>query len=356
MTNVRIERIRQKLAAEGMDALLVKQPANVRYLSGFTAGDDASLLITASDAFIITDFRYYEQAQRESPAYQLVKLEKPLPATFADLVHQLGARRVAFEGDFVTYALYQELSSAEGINLVPTKGWIETLRAIKSSEELALIQRAVAISDAAIAALPELIRPGMTERQLALELEIHMRTHGAEAISFPIIAAGGPNGAMPHAVATDRPLMPGEPIVLDLGARVAGYGSDLTRTICLGQPDARFQEIYGLVLAAQEAAESAIRPGILGKEVDAIARQIIMDAGYGDAFGHGLGHGIGLWHDPPTLNPRSEDRLQPGMVFSVEPGIYLPGWGGVRIEDVVVVTDTGAKVLTAVSKSPVLPR
>ncbi len=353
----RIGKIREKLAAEGADALLVTTPTNVRYLSGFTAGEDASLLISGDRGFLITDFRYYEQAERQAPGLALYRLTRTFAAAFADLVHEIGARRVAFESANVTYARYQELTAVEGLGLVPIDGWVEELRAIKSPDELSLIRQAVEISDAAVAALPELLRPGMTERQLAWELEVYIRTHGASSVAFPIIAAGGPNGAMPHAVPSDRALVPGEPIVLDLGAEVQGYRSDLTRTVCLGQPDERFREIHAIVLAAQQAAEAGIRAGLLGKEADAIARQVIVDAGYGGAFGHGLGHGVGLEvHERPGANPRSEERLQPGMVVTVEPGIYLPGWGGVRIEDLAVVTAAGIEVLTAVSKDPVVPR
>jgi len=351
----RVAKIRERLAAEGTDALLVTSPANVRYLSGFTS-EDGQLLISKEQAFLITDFRYYEQAERQAPGYQLFKLSKPLPVAFADLVGDAGISRVAFESDHVTYARYQELSSIEGLGLVPVKGWVEAMRAKKSADEVALIRRAVEIADAAIAALRELLQPGMTERQLAWELEAYMRTHGADAAAFPIIAAGGPNGAMPHAVSTDRLLVPGEPIVLDLGARVEGYCSDLTRTVCIGQPDDKFREIYAIVLAAQQAAEAGIRPGLSGKEADAIARHVIADSGYGEAFGHGLGHGVGLEvHERPSVSPRGEDPLEPGTVMSVEPGIYLPGWGGVRIEDLVVLTETGIEILTGASKEPVVP-
>ncbi|MCL6432211.1 MAG: aminopeptidase P family protein, partial [Anaerolineae bacterium] len=328
--------LRERLAAEGADAFLVKHAANVRYLSGFTAGEDASLLITPDSAFILTDFRYYEQAEQQAPDWELFRLTSTLPAGFAELVRQIGVRRVAFESASITYALYEELARAEDVELLPVKGWVEDLRTVKTPREIACIRRAVEIADGALAALPSLIRPGMTERELAWELEVYIRTHGADDIAFPIIVAGGPNSAMPHAVPSDRPLVPGEPIVLDLGAKVEGYCSDATRTVCLGQPDDHFREVYAIVLAAQEAAKRGIHAGLLGKEADAFARQVIADARFGEAFGHGLGHGVGLEvHERPSAGQRSEDRLQPGSVITVEPGIYLPGWGGVRIEDLV---------------------
>ena len=353
--NARVERVREKLVAEGVDAFLVTAPANVRYLSSFTGGPDGALLISPERALLATDFRYYEQAERESPAFTLFKLTQPLPAAFADLIGSVGARRVAFESTHLTYANYQELAAVEGVDLVPVKGWVEDLRAVKSPEELGLIRRAVAIADSAVAALPRLLRPGMSERDLAWELEVFMRTHGSQGVGFPLIVAGGANGALAHATPSDRELVPGEPIVLDLGAAVGGYRSDMTRTVCIGQPDDRLREIHAIVLAAQQAAEAGIRPGMIGKEADAIARQVIQEAGYGQAFGHGLGHGVGLEvHERPGVGPRSEQRLEPGMVITVEPGIYLTGWGGVRIEDLAVVTDTGLDVLTTAGKDPVV--
>lgn len=356
MSTQQLSALRERLAAEGVDAFLVTKGANIRYISGFT-GEDAALLITANQAFLITDFRYYEQAERQAPSLTLYKLTKSLPAAFADLVKEIGVKRIAFEGAHVTYALYQDLAATEGVELVPAKGWVEEIRAIKSPAEILLIRRAVQISDAAIAALPQILRAGMTERQLAWELEAYMRTHGADDVAFPLIVAGGPNGAMPHAVPSDRALVPGEPIVLDLGAEVAGYRSDLTRTVCIGQPAEKLREIYRIVLAAQQAAEAGIQPGLIGKEADAIARQVIADAGYGEAFGHGLGHGVGLEiHERPGAGPRSEDRLEPGMLVTVEPGIYLPGWGGIRIEDLVVITETGIEILSAASKELVVPQ
>lgn len=355
MISTRIAKLRQRLIAEGVDALLVTVPSNVCYMSGFTAGHDASLLISATQALLATDFRYYEQTEREAPDYRLFKLTKGLPAHLGDLAKEAGARRIAFESTHVTHALYQDLTKVEGVELVPEKGWVEELRAVKSPAELNLIRRAVATSDAVIAALAKILRPGMTEKQLAWEVEAFMHAHGADDVAFPVIAAGGPNAAMPHAVPSERTIVPGEPLTLDLGARVQGYCSDLTRTVCIGQPDARFREIYGIVLKAQEAAEAGIKAGMLGKDADALARQVITDAGYGDAFGHGMGHGVGLdVHERPSAGARSEDRLEPGMVVTVEPGIYLPGWGGVRIEDLVVMTENGVEILSRATKDPVV--
>jgi Xaa-Pro aminopeptidase len=259
---------------------------------------------------------------------------------------------VGFESTHVTVDQHQQWAeAAEGFELVPTKGMVEQLRAIKDEGELALIRRAVELSDAAFAHIVQWLRPGVTEKAVAWELEVFMRTHGADDIAFDLIVGFGPNGAMAHAEPSDRPIQEGEPIVLDLGARVDGYCSDLTRTLCLGEPDEMLRRIHATVLEAQEAAEHAMRAGLKGRTVDAIARDLIEAAGYGKHFGHGLGHGVGLAiHESPRAGKTSEDVLQAGMVITVEPGIYIEGWGGVRIEDLVVVREQGIEALTTAPK------
>lgn len=352
----RLAKLRESLAAEAIDAIIVTQPENRRYMSGFT-GSSAVLLISAQHALLATDFRYYEQMARQSPDFCLTKIESSkIGPVLNQMVHETGARRVGFECQHVTVDMHQEWTdAAESFELVPAKGIVETIRAIKDEEELAAIRRAVALSDGAVQHIKEVIQPGMTEKEIAWEMESYIRTHGADQLAFPIIAASGPNGAMPHAVTSDRIVLAGEPIVMDLGARVDGYNSDLTRTIYIGEPDERFREVYDLVLKAQLAAEGAIRPGMQGKEADAVAREVITEAGYGEYFGHGLGHGVGLAvHEKPSAGKTSEDVLLPGSVVTVEPGIYIPGWGGVRIEDMVVVTDHGVDVLSQATKDPIV--
>lgn len=259
---------------------------------------------------------------------------------------------MGFESTHVTVDQHQRWTEAmEGLELVPTKGLVEELRTIKDEEELALIRRAVELGDAAFAHIVEWLRPDMTEKEIAWEIEIFMRTHGADDIAFDLIVGSGPNGAMAHAEPSDRQIREGEPIVLDLGARVDGYCSDLTRTICVGEPNQRFRHIHSIVLEAQEAAQHAMRTGLKGSTVDAIARDLIGSAGHGEHFGHSLGHGVGLAvHEGPRLAKTSEDVLQAGMVITVEPGIYIEGWGGVRIEDLVVVRERGIEILTTASK------
>jgi len=351
----RLRKLRQELEARNLDTFIITHPQNRRYLSGFT-GTDGTLFITGDKAALTTDFRYLEQAQRESPAYELVEATSDILAqSLSDLATAVRAKRMGFESHHVTFANYcQWAETAAGFELVPVKDLVEEMRAIKDEGEMEAIKRAVAIGDAAMAHVREFITQGMTEKEVGWELEVYMRTHGAEAVAFDIIVASGPNGAMPHATVSDRVIQAGEPIVIDLGARVDGYHSDLTRTLVLGERDDRFQEIYDLVLKAQLAALEGIRPGMTGREADALARDVIDEAGYGEYFGHGLGHGVGLEvHEKPRAGRKSQDVLRPGMTLTVEPGIYIPGWGGVRIEDLVVIGKDGVRILSRADKRAV---
>lgn len=350
----RLQKLRQELQARNLDAFIITHPPNRRYVSGFT-GTDGTLFITGDKVALITDFRYVEQAQKESPAFELVEATPDILAqSLSDLATAVRAKRVGFESHHVTFANHcQWAETAAGFELVPVKDLVEEMRALKDEGEMEAIKRAVALGDAAMAHVREFITAGMTEKEVGWEVEVYMRTHGAEAVAFDIIVAAGPNGAMPHATVSDRVIQAGEPIVIDLGARVDGYHSDLTCTLVLGEPDERFEEIYDLVLKAQLAALEEIRPGMTGREADALARRIIVEAGYGEYFGHGLGHGVGLEvHEGPRAGKVSDDVLRPGMTLTVEPGIYIPGWGGVRIEDLVAVTEDGVEVLSQKGKAP----
>lgn len=352
--SARLARLRQVMAERQLDAMFITQPENRRYLSGFT-GSAGYLLISAREALLATDFRYYEQVQRQSPEFALVRITDRFEDVLPQMVERVGAQRIGFESASVTFDQYQSWTGLTGeCEWVATKEIVEELRTIKDAAEIAAIRRAVAIADEAIMHLAEVIRPGMTEREAAWELEAYMRTHGADETSFRIIVAAGPNGAMPHAVTSDRPIQAGEPIVMDLGAKVDGYCSDLTRTFCIGEPkDDLYLRVWHTVLQAQQAAEAGIRAGMSGVAADALARQVIADAGYGDNFGHGLGHGVGLAiHEKPRASRLSEAVLPAGSVLTIEPGIYLPGWGGVRIEDMAVITPDGVDVLTAAPKVP----
>lgn len=353
--NNRLTLLRHQLAEEELDVILINQPENRRYLSGFT-GSAGALLISADDAVFATDFRYYEQVKAQAPDFRLAEVGYEFNEHLADLLSELGAQRVGFEASFVPVAVHHEwIEAAPDVEWVATEEVVERIRAAKDEDEVERVRRAVALADNAFAHAVSIMRPGMTEREIAWEIEVYMRTHGAEAMAFEPIVAGGPNGAMPHARASDRPLHAGEPIVMDIGARRSGYHSDLTRTVCMGQPDGRFQEVYGIVLRAQLAAENAIRAGMSGQDADAVAREIIEEAGYGDNFGHGLGHGVGLAvHEKPRASKISEDTLEAMMLLTIEPGIYIPEWGGVRIEDIVLIREEKAEVLTGAPKEPVI--
>jgi Xaa-Pro aminopeptidase len=353
----RLDRVRAWLAEQSLDALVVSQPENRTYLSGFT-GSAGVLFISANATFLATDFRYFEQTGIESPGFELVKVTSTLADVIPEVLARQQWKRLGFESDHLAYAEAREwMQAAPGVEWVPTKSAVMEMRAVKDAREIDALRDAIRLTDEALAASVVQARQGMSERELAWLIESYMRTHGAPAVSFEIIVAGGPNGARPHARASEASLPIGEPIVIDMGARKGGYCADLTRTVCIGEPrqPERFWQIYNTVLRAQQAAEAAVQPGATGKEVDAVARNLISEAGYGEYFGHGLGHGVGLAiHELPRLSRLATAPLVSGNIVTVEPGIYLPDWGGVRIEDVVLVTDNGVEVLTQASKDPVI--
>lgn len=352
----RLARARAALDEWGVEGLLISNPMNRRWLSGFT-GSAGWLLILPDAAWLATDFRYWEQAAAQAPAYA---------------VHQMGERRVitetvrdvaagrclGVEASHLTLQAYADLQGVDGVSWKPLPATVEAWRAVKTEEELATIRRAAAITDVAVAQAPELARPGMMESELAWLIERSLRENGGEAVAFDVIVASGPNAALPHHHPGERRLQPGDAIVVDLGAQVDGYKSDLTRTFFLGaEPDEQFREIYNLTQRAQEAALSGMRAGLTGVAADALARDVIAAAGHAEHFGHGLGHGVGLdIHEEPRLSPLSKTAaLEPGMVVTVEPGVYIPGWGGVRIEDLVVVTEDGVDLLSHAPKAPAIP-
>ncbi len=354
----RLARLRARLPELGVDGFLVSQPQNRAYLSGFT-GSAGALLITADRALLATDFRYYEQVGRQAPLFKLVQVKRDLKEVLSEICRRTGVATLAFEADDVTVASFKTWQeAAPALHFQATEKVVADLRAVKDATELDALRRAVALTDAALAAALATAHPGMTEKDLAWAIESYMRTHGADSVAFELIVAGGANAALPHARPTDAPLLAGQPIIIDIGAKVDGYHGDLTRTICFGEPrdPDQFWQVYNTVLRSQMTAEAGIRPRLSGCDADALARDVIVAASYGEAFGHGLGHGVGLQiHETPLLGPSSKLTIEAGMVITIEPGIYLPGWGGVRIEDIVLITDNGAEVLTRAPKDPIIP-
>jgi Xaa-Pro aminopeptidase len=347
----RLQKLRQRLVESEVDALLISQPENRYYLSGFD-GSSGFLLITPQNAILATDFRYIEQAKIQAPDYELFQISNDTADWFPALAAGLNFKRLGFEAGHITFAMHRQLhdilNKAESqFKLVPIDGLVESLRARKEPEEIELITKAVKITDNAFEYIKDIIHTGMTEKEVAWEIEKFLRERGSQAMPFDIIVASGPNSALPHAKPSSRAIGVGEPIIIDTGARCGGYSSDLTRTICLGKGDDTFNKVYDTVLSAQQAALTAIEAGMTGDQADGLARTVIEQAGYGEAFGHALGHGIGLApHEQPRLGPRSLERLVDGMVFTIEPGIYLVGWGGVRIEDDVVMENGKAKAIS----------
>ncbi len=354
--STRLTRLRQRLEESELDGILVSTPENRRYLSGFT-GSAGYLLITSTDAVLATDFRYVEQAGAQAPGFRVERIGGDL-RWFTKLAAEGGATHVGFESQHMTVSTHtafqkavEEAESVGGPTLVPTSELVDKLRAFKDEEELRLLTKAIEISDQAIDQVAPTVEPGVTEEQVAWELEKAMRERGSESNAFDIIVGAGPNGALPHHRAGDKVIQRGEAVVIDMGATYQGYCSDLTRTIFVGEPDDTFCRVYDTVLSAQIAAEERVTAGMTGVEADAIARDLIAQAGYGDNFGHSLGHGVGLAvHEYPGVGPRSEEPLEDGMVFTIEPGIYLSGWGGVRIEDIVVLENGRARVISQAKK------
>jgi Xaa-Pro aminopeptidase len=352
--------LREQLAALDLDAHLVSGPENRRYLTGFTAQDElltetsGVLLVTREQAFLLTDFRYREWAQAEAVGCQVVIYQKSLGETLAEVLAEEGVGRLGFEPAYLSVRQYERLTRATAeagltVEWLPQESLVEEAREAKDPAEVAAVRRALALTEQVLAEVAGLLAPGLTERQVAWEIERRLREAGAEGLAFAPIVAAGTNSARPHHRPGDSPLRPGEPIIIDLGCRVEGYCSDLTRTFILGEPTPRFREIYGLVRRAQKRAEAGLKAGLRSDAADALGREIIRQAGFGEFFGHSLGHGVGLAvHEAPSLSPHAERAtvLKAGSLVTVEPGIYLPEWGGVRLENLVLLQETHAEVLT----------
>ena len=351
-----LERLRDYLARSGNDAVFISQTENRRYLSGFT-GAAGFLLISQDRAILATDFRYIEQARMEAPAFEIVRIQGTISSWFPPLLADLDIRKLGFEGRDISCSTFKDLTAAihnmdKKVSLELTEGVVESLRAIKYATELNRIREAAMLAESALSEVLPALQPGISEKELAWKLESFLRQKGSESLPFEIIVASGPNSALPHARPSDRVIQRNEPVIIDLGSRIGGYCSDMTRTTLLGEGDSTFHRIYDIVLGAQQTAMTTLQAGMKGEQVDQLARTVIVMAGYEEKFGHGLGHGVGLAiHEEPRIGPGSSDVLANGMVFTIEPGIYIEGWGGIRIEDMVVLDEGKAKPLTTVQKT-----
>ena len=357
----RIDNFRKRMAENNLDTFLIANGYNRRYLSGFLGEDggieeSAGFLIISQDNLVLTtDSRYTTQARNEAPLYEIVEYKVGLAQQLPEILANFNTQRLGFEGRRLSFVQYNDIQKALNekglaVELVSSGEVTENLRVVKDEKEIDYTKKALAYAEDALVKLLDLIQPGMTEKQVAWEFESLMRANGAGRMSFPIICAAGPNSALPHAIPTNRKIEKDEPIVFDWGVRYKGYCSDTTRTVVLGKPNNELKKIHQTVRDAQQKATDAIKAGANGKAVDQIARAYIDSQGYKDRFGHGLGHGTGLAiHEAPRLSPLSTSILEPGMIVTVEPGIYIPDWGGVRVENQVVVREDGAEVLNSLS-------
>lgn len=350
-TKARVRSLRRGVLAAKTEAFLVSSVPNVTYVSGFT-GDDSLALVTPDRKYIITDFRYVEQVEQECPGWKCIQRKKDLWSAVSQVLKRQRIRRLGFETAHLSHRNHRLLrKECRGVKLAPLLGEIEELRQVKDSQELTAIEAAIDAQQKAFEEIKDWLRPGLSESKIARELEYRMCRRGAERPAFESIVAAAERGSLPHARATERVVRKGDALLVDWGARRFFYNSDLTRVLHFGRVGRKFERIYSIVRDAQARAIAAIRPGMKFADLDAVARDTISAKGFGKRFGHSLGHGTGLEvHELPGVRKGNESQLQPGMVFTIEPGIYIPGWGGVRIEDMVLVTETGARVLSSSEK------
>lgn len=342
--------LRKSLQEQEIDGLLITSPYNRRYVSNFT-GSSGALLITDEDALLITDFRYIDQATTQASSFTIIQHEKQLLLEVTKQINQLNIKKLGFEAEHMSYDEYEQLKNDVNAMLHPTRGLIEKLRQIKSEKEIETIRVAAKIADEAFEHVLQYIKPGVSELDIATELEYIIRKKGATSSSFDTIVASGVRSSLPHGVASEKKIAEGELVTLDFGALYKGYCSDITRTVAVGNIRDELRKIYDIVLEAQKRGVLGIKPGITAQEADALTRNYITEKGYGQYFGHSTGHGIGLEvHEGPALSPRSDEVLEENMIVTVEPGIYLPNVGGCRIEDDIVLTTNGNERLTFSTK------
>ncbi len=361
----RLQRLRDLAAEHALDGILITHPSNRYYLSGY-AGEDTPpnesagvLVIGANEALLFTGTTNAAWAEAEAPEFTAKAWTRPWSHFLVEVFRDLGWKRIGFEDEALLYATHRDLTAGlDGqAELVPLGFAVDRLRSVKEPVELVALAQAISITDEAFVDATMNLESGVTERDLARRIERNLRDRGAEREAFPTIVAAGPHAARPHHAPTDRPIQPGEPVIIDMGAHLNGYNGDLTRTTWIGDPTGDLHRVYASVEAAQHAALAVIRHGVPAKDVDAAARAVLEAAGLGEAFTHGLGHGLGVRvHEAPSAGKTSEDILHAGEVLTVEPGVYLPGWGGVRIEDVVVVEADGYRMLTRAPKHTIAHR
>lgn len=360
----RLERLRERLAELKLDALVVSRNEDQRYLVNFSghADLDSVLFVSANVARIATDSRYLVKASQDAPEYGVMEIKRQeyeIGDALADFARENKLSAIGFDAEHVPFARVRQWKKAlntSDAKLKPTTDIVKWLRAVKDGAEINKIRRAVRLTDEAFAYFCERVKPGLTEKQGAWLIEVFLRERGGERLAFDPIIASGPNAALPHAEPTERIIQASEPLTIDIGVVLDGYCSDLTRTITLGEPSQKFREVYQVVLEAQRAVEETARPGMRGKQIDRLAREVIENAGYGDQFRHGTGHGVGrAVHEYPRAGKHQRDVFEPDMTLTVEPGIYIPGWGGVRIEDLCILRRDGIQILTEASKEPSVP-
>ena len=351
----RLEKFKEKLRDKGIEAAFITKRENYMYLSGFT-GTSAYLIITQEEAVLVTDFRYEQQAAEQAPFFHVIKYQGDVFNAFNELLEKKAIQQLGFEESDLTYKQYTEYKNKLQVkDFIPLGGIVETMRMIKDQEEIKIIRKAVEIADNAFTHVLTYIKPGITEIEIAAELEYSMKRQGAKGPSFETIVASGGRSSMPHGTATDKKIKQGDTITLDFGAIYKEYCSDMTRTVFVGEPSEEMKRIYAIVLEAQRKSLEGAKKGLTGKEIDSIARDLIVKAGFEKNFGHGLGHGVGIEvHEEPRLSPSGNIVMDNNMVVTVEPGIYVPRLGGVRIEDMIVIQDDKPLILTKSTKELVI--
>ncbi|GEK91353.1 M24 family metallopeptidase [Alkalibacterium kapii] len=346
----RVKVIQKMMKDQKIEAIVITSPYNLRYASGFTGSTGLSV-ITQEKAYFVTDFRYTKQAAEQTKGFSIIQNTGPILEEVKTIIEEEKINVLSFEKDFVTYTGFDKMRDLLPCELNPVSGLIESLREIKDESEIETIEAAIKITEYAFQEILNFIKPGVTEIEVANKLDFLMREKGATGVSFDTIVASGKRSAMPHGVASDKKIEQGDMITIDFGCYYKGYVSDMTRTIALGDPGEELKKIHQIVLEAQAKVNEAAKPGITGKELDAVARDYIKEKGYGEAFGHSTGHGIGLEvHENPGINYRNDKPLVQGNVITNEPGIYIPDVGGVRIEDDLVITKDGNRNLMSVTK------